>query len=386
MEIERFFHKKDRHYAKTYLEEQAKYEVLHEESRQGIHACRVQRVACSALDDHLTQLISEVKTNITAQTQLHRQDRHVAETHREKLAEKAIAEVRGLMIEEQESRKETHGYAEQVSNEICHLYNDLDKARNYRHDKSEKLQAVVQEKLNEIHVAIQAEKKIREEDTSKVLELFGEMGTKMQKEIDQVKVERKASTDRLLSLMEVVLPHLEQARLNHVKLVHEKMEEQKATAALATFATENFRKRQSVKDAIKRKSMQPKMERRSSKEAREKRLSSCEESPSRQVSPSQPLTPTSPAKFGIRRSSDIKRMSMDEMKTVLPVIPVTQTATPPPPATPPPQARSPPLQVTSDPATLAAQDRPSSRQERPASRQEGGYEGDRGTGVSLPSL
>merc|ERR1719313_3121827 len=86
-----------------------------------------------------------------------------------------------------------------------------------------------------------------------MLELFGDMGAKMQKEIDAVKKERKASTDRLLHLMEVVLPHLEQARLNHVKLMHERMEEQKATAALATFAG-NMNSRPTVKDTIRRRS------------------------------------------------------------------------------------------------------------------------------------
>jgi len=341
MEIERFFHKKDRHYAKTYLEEQAKYEILHEETRQGIHSCRVQRAACSAVDERISKLVLEVKQNMLGQVQHHRQDRHVAETHREKLAEKAIAEARGLMIEEQESRKQTHKYTEEVTNEICHLYNDLDKARNYRLQKSEKLQEVVEEKLDEIHIAISAEKKIREESTSTMLDLFSDMGVKMQKEIDAVKTERKASTDRLIQLMEVVLPHLEQARLNHVKLVHEKMEEQKATAALATFAADNFnKKRQSTEVSPKRQSIQRLSTKRSLQDS-----------------------------TGESTPASVTRMSVNDMKSIGAMLPMIQHTESAQAARPEAQAEPEPFRGTEDGATRVD----------PTCR-----ESDQGAGVSLP--
>lgn len=61
-----------------------------------------------------------------------------------------------------------------------------------------------------------------------------------------MKVERKESTDRLLQLMEVVLPHLEQARLNQVKLVREKLEDQKAAAKLAQDLAESSRRGRAI--------------------------------------------------------------------------------------------------------------------------------------------
>lgn len=228
MEVERFFAKKDRHYAKVFLQEMEQYERFHEQTRQGIHACGIQRTACMHLDEHLTKLNSEVDQNVREQVRQQRQERHAMETRHEKLAEQSIAEARGLMAEEQASRGQAHVYTEEVTNEVCHLYNDLEQAKNYRIQKSEKLQEVVTEKLEEIEVAITAEKKIREESTHTLLELFGQMGTKMQQEIDSVRIERKEATDRLIALMEVVLPHLEQARLNHIKVVKEKLEEKQA--------------------------------------------------------------------------------------------------------------------------------------------------------------
>jgi hypothetical protein len=240
------FEKKDRQYAKSYLEEMFKYEKFQEEIRQGIHGVQVQRAACAHLDDHLSELVAEVDKDIRSQNSQQRTERHAVETKLEKLTQSCNAEVRGLMREEQETRESSNEYTEEVTNEICYLYKDLESSRNYRIAKSEKLQEVVTQKLDEIQVAIDAEKSIREESTHTLLELFGQMGNKMQKEIDEVKIQRQESTNRLIQLMEVVLPHLQEARLNQVKLVNEKLEDQKAAVALATFAAEKFQKRQSM--------------------------------------------------------------------------------------------------------------------------------------------
>jgi len=251
MEVEQFFGKKDRHYAKTYLEEQAKYEKFHEDTRQGIQSCNVQRAACARLDDHLSLLLTEVDTDIRGKVRQQRQERHTMETRLEKVCEEKIVDVRGLMVEETKSRSTGDVYTQEVTNEVCHLYNDLESAKNYRLQKSERLQEVVTSKLDEIQVALEAESKIREESTHTVLELFGQMGTKMQQEIDKTKAERKESTDRLIQLMEVVLPHLEQARLNQVKLVNEKLEDQKAAAKLASEVADKCQKRKSMHAAAR---------------------------------------------------------------------------------------------------------------------------------------
>lgn len=162
------------------------------------------------------------------------------ETRLEKLVEEKVTDVRGLMIEEQKSRQTGDSYTKEVTNEICHIYNDIEQAKNYRLQKSEKLQEVVSSKLEEIQVAIEAEKKVREESTHTVLELFGQMGTKLQTEIDAVKRERKESTDRLVQLMEVVLPHLEQARLQRLQVMNDRREEQANTAKLAKELNESM--------------------------------------------------------------------------------------------------------------------------------------------------
>lgn len=255
MEIERFFSQKDRHYAKTFIEEQAKFEKFHEEIRQGIHACKVQRASCAHLDGQVTAALGEVDKDIREKVRHLRHGRHSGETRLEKLSDSSLAEARGLMAEERASRDSAHEYNEQVTNEVCHLYNDLEQARNYRLRKSEKLQEVVHEKLEEISIAIEAEAHMRDESTHTLLELFGKMGNKMQSEIDDVRDLRKASTSRLLNLMEVVLPHLEQARINHIKMAKEKIEDKKAALELAENIVGKFEKRQSM--TVKRKSTMP---------------------------------------------------------------------------------------------------------------------------------
>merc|ERR1712182_203634 len=96
----------------------------------------------------------------------------------------------------------------ELGDNICHLYADMDKARKYRLEKGEKLQAAVSAKLDEIRCAVTAEKRIRQESENTLLELFGQMGTKMQKELEATKQERAKTTDRLITLMEQVVPHL----------------------------------------------------------------------------------------------------------------------------------------------------------------------------------
>jgi len=246
MEVENFFNKKDRYYAKAYLEEQGQLEKFHEESRQGIHACRVEHAAGQHLEEQLTKHLGQVNNTFVENLYEYRHFRYKQETELQKTADEYVSKVRGCLAEENENTKKAQGYAVAVQNEICHLYNDLEQARQYRIQKNERLQEVVEDKLKEIHFAIRAERTIREESTHTLLDLFGEMGHKMQSEIDSVREERESSSHRMLQLMEKVLPNLETARLGHLKAVEEKLEDQKAAKALAHDAADKFCKRQTL--------------------------------------------------------------------------------------------------------------------------------------------
>lgn len=247
LEVEQFFERKDRHFARAYLEEQARYERFHEQTRQGIHACRVERAAGAHLSQQITGSLRKVQTACLENVQAHRKERHSVETSLERLVFEHTADVRGQHAEEQRESTSALTYTDQVRGEVCHLYNELEQTRNYRIKKSEQLQEVVQDKLSDIYVAIDAERRIREESTGTLLEVFSSMGERLQQQLNDVKRDRKDSSERLVHLMETVLPHLERARHGHIKAVEEKLEDQQAASELANDAACKFSRRQSMK-------------------------------------------------------------------------------------------------------------------------------------------
>lgn len=247
LEVERFFARKDRHYARAYLEEQARYERFHEQTREGIHACRVERAAGAHLSQQISGSLGKVEKACLENVQACRQERHSVETSLERLVFEHTADVRGQIAEEKKQSISAATYTDEVRGEVCHLFNELEQARTYRIKKSEQLQEVVQDKLSDIYVAIDAERRIREESTGTLLELFGSMGERLQQQLNDVKRDRKDSSERLVHLMETVLPHLERARHGHIKAVEEKLEDQQAASELANDAACKFSRRQTMK-------------------------------------------------------------------------------------------------------------------------------------------
>merc|ERR1712224_206400 len=96
----------------------------------------------------------------------------------------------------------------EIGAEICNLYADIDQARQFRTEKGKKLVAGVDTKFSEIRDAIAAEQRIREDSESHMLEMLQDMGMKMQNELDAAKMERRKSQERLVQLMEKILPQM----------------------------------------------------------------------------------------------------------------------------------------------------------------------------------
>lgn len=198
------------------------------------------------MDEQLAKQLSQVNNTLVEKVYEYRSFRYREETKLHKAVDEYHQKVRGMLKDEVDGAKKATGYVIAVQNEICHLYNDLEQARQYRIQKNERLQEVVQDKLKEIHFAIRAEHHIRQESTHTLLDLFGEMGQKMQDELDTVRQERLESNKRVVQLMEKVLPSLEAARFAHMKACEEKLEDQKAAAALAHDAADKFSKRHTL--------------------------------------------------------------------------------------------------------------------------------------------
>eukprot|EP00416_Gambierdiscus_australes_P001765 CAMPEP_0171128544 /NCGR_PEP_ID=MMETSP0766_2-20121228/117339_1 /TAXON_ID=439317 /ORGANISM="Gambierdiscus australes, Strain CAWD 149" /LENGTH=94 /DNA_ID=CAMNT_0011591713 /DNA_START=18 /DNA_END=298 /DNA_ORIENTATION=+ len=88
----------------------------------------------------------------------------------------------------------------------------MEQARKFRVEAGNKLEEGLQGKLDEIRDAVTAEQRIRLESQETLLEMFGQMGERMNQELEGARRERHLATDRLIGLMETVLPKIDEAR------------------------------------------------------------------------------------------------------------------------------------------------------------------------------
>jgi len=246
IEVEYLFKDRDRAFAQAQVNEESTYEFFEDNCRRCTHGCRVERAALRHMSDQIDQRLQEVMRRDSQAIHAERVLRHETETRLERLADEKVAETRGVLAEEMKLVEEAEQYTNDMSNEVCHLYNDIEKAKDYRLEKADKLQEAVNYKFEEIRVAIAAEQRIRKESEFTLLELFGQMGTKMEQELIEVRNERKLFEDRLYKLMEVVLPNLEIARARTIRNMDENKREQESTKKMACDATEKYNKRQTL--------------------------------------------------------------------------------------------------------------------------------------------
>jgi hypothetical protein len=134
-------------------------------------------------------------------------------TQLEKTAGDMAAEVFAAVEESKKMGAEAVVGTRSICDELCHLYEDIDSERKFRVAKSEDLAQVVRAKLSEVREAVSAERRIRLESQSTLLELFGQMGQKMHLDMRNAKRERQQATDRIISVMEKALPKLDEASM-----------------------------------------------------------------------------------------------------------------------------------------------------------------------------
>jgi len=165
----------------------------------GVHLQKVLRDhASEKLGDHLKQVKTQGMEDIYAS----HVERHLVATRLEQDADKYAAEVRGTLAEDKELQEESKRYMRDVQAEICHLYTDSNQVTDFRIERSKKLAEGVASKLDEIRIAVTAERRIREESESTLLELFGQMGDRIATQLEANRRERIETADRLTSLVE----------------------------------------------------------------------------------------------------------------------------------------------------------------------------------------
>jgi len=199
---------KDGHFAQVQLQEERRFENYAEKTQKLIHSIRTEVVAAKHFDDLTTAGLATTEEKVKEDLNGMRQWRHGVETQMERLVEAKIVDGRSSLGEEIQAREKSQTYTKEIGAEICNLYADIDQARQFRTEKGKKLVAGVDSKFTEIRDAISAEQRIREDSENTMLEMLQDMGMKMQNELDAAKLERRKSQERLVQLMEKILPQM----------------------------------------------------------------------------------------------------------------------------------------------------------------------------------
>merc|ERR1719313_2674816 len=175
---------------------------------KAMKAMKKKPISAKHFDDHTTAALADTEAKVKDNLNNMRQWRHGVETQMERLVEAKIVDGRGSLGEEITAREKSQKYTKEIGAEVCNLYADIDQARQFRTEKGKKLVAGVDTKFSEIRDAIAAEQRIREDSESHMLEMLQDMGMKMQNELDAAKLERRKSQERLVQLMEKILPQM----------------------------------------------------------------------------------------------------------------------------------------------------------------------------------
>lgn len=229
---ELFIDGKDKQFADIQVGDEIKYKNCNDDCIRLFHGLRIEHAALLHEDERTSNMLREVEENTMQSYRQVWQGRHAIDSELRRLAEEKADEVNTVYDEELRSQKEATVFTKQIGGEICNLYSDLEKARSFRAAKNEKLAEAVRTKLDEVRLAITAEHRMRLQSESTLLELFGDMGQKMQKELDASRQERHAATDRLIGFLEEILPALDRSRFAGKKEETEMSESKSLTNAL----------------------------------------------------------------------------------------------------------------------------------------------------------
>jgi len=245
-EIERLVNEKDNYLSRFVYHEHQQHEEMSSQATKLGNALKMNRAASHHFDEQVTTEMGTIKQDVSAATLRERQERHQVETRLEWLGDAKIAEVKGLLDEDSQVHAGSQQYSKNISDEVSSLYQNIEKTRQFRVDQGQALAQGVKLKLEEVREAISAESRIRQESQNTLLELFGQMGQKCEQEIQNARCERHLCTDRLIGVMEDLLPRMDEAYRRGVEKCRESLTDQCGAREMATTATTNFKNRRSA--------------------------------------------------------------------------------------------------------------------------------------------
>eukprot|EP00747_Dinoflagellata_sp_TGD_P197409 gnl/TRDRNA2_/TRDRNA2_68717_c1_seq1.p1 gnl/TRDRNA2_/TRDRNA2_68717_c1~~gnl/TRDRNA2_/TRDRNA2_68717_c1_seq1.p1 ORF type:complete len:323 (+),score=78.71 gnl/TRDRNA2_/TRDRNA2_68717_c1_seq1:40-969(+) len=246
LEIEKVVEAQDKHWADVQVEEAQAYEAFDLDVKRLTHAIRIESATIKHVDEKTTARLREADEKSTTALRAVRNERHVVETKLERIADVKVQDGRSFLAEEMEAHKIAVQYTQGIGDEMCKLYTDIEQARRYRIEKGEKLADAVRVKIGEVRDAVAAEHRIRLESESTLLDLFSELGQKMQKELDECRKQRHSATDKLIQVAEKIVPELEMSRVQKGTVGSEQLQGQVDVRSMAKTVGEAYARRKTV--------------------------------------------------------------------------------------------------------------------------------------------
>lgn len=219
----------------------------------GLH---VHRAAIVHARESLKAQRAQVHENAEQALYRQRTDRHQTDTKLEQQAGIFAADI-GACIEEDKSLQAlADGYTLEVQAEVCHLYNDLTQARNLRLQQGRKLAEGVGAKLEEVRDAVIAEKRFRQDSESTLLELFGQMGQRLEQELEQARADRHAAAERMVSVMEAASDLLHKSQKAGATTCRDHIEVASESKKMASLAAELSKSRHCIQQGLNKTILQ----------------------------------------------------------------------------------------------------------------------------------
>lgn len=241
-EVEHGVNEKDKLVATFQVNEAQHFLRYEDDATRLLHAVRAEGVARGHLEESLSGKLSQIHERMEQGILQERQERHTAETEVERAGEEKVAETKGALAEDKMLQEQSNAYSQEICDEICHLYSDIEQERKFRTEKCERLGEGVRFKLGEIREAVAAERQIRLESEHTLLELFGQMGQKIEQDMAAARRERELSHNRVLDTLEAVLPQLDKATSVMRDMKSTRLKDNTDAKSMAQVATENFRR------------------------------------------------------------------------------------------------------------------------------------------------
>ena len=125
------------------------------------------------------------------------------ETRLEKIASARAAQLVEEVKRERGTRETVKGSGlREMGGAVGKLFGDLERVRNNRVDKGDKLSLAIHSEVDKLANALDAEKKIRVQQQTQVLRMMEEMCLRIQAEIQGERNERQLTQEHLLNLLE----------------------------------------------------------------------------------------------------------------------------------------------------------------------------------------